>query len=293
MKRFGAILSLALIMVMMCSSLCFADNFQLNNTYPADGDTGKSIDNFGIKLYFNQPVLNEENVKHNAKCIKVVGEDGKQLPVTLYYSPKEEGLAMALVEPENKDLVQQNCLYTVTLSGDFLDAAGDELGEDAVISFTTLNQTRASTVNMVMMVIMFGGMFFFSSRAMKKQAEEKPVKKGDDKVNPYKEAKKSGKSIEDIVEQDKKNKAKKAAHEARRVARDQADREAARKKMEKEGLLPKEDVVEKNPNKKVKGPRPISAGGSTYSTGRKAAAEAARAKGTTNPKNKSSKKNRK
>ena len=182
---------------------------------------------------------------------------------------------MALVETENQALVKQDTEYTVTLSSDFLAADGTELGEDIKITFSTLNQTRATTVNMVMMGVMMVGMVIFSTKAMKKDgggaaAKQQTARKGDDKVNPYKVAKETGKSIEDIVAKDQKDKEKKAASEAKRAARHEADLEAARKKLMKSGeLMADEDEAANSDVKRVKGPRPISAAGSKYIRGRK------------------------
>ena len=277
MKKVGVILSLVLIMVMAFSGAVFAaGDFSLDKTYPSDGDTNTSIDNFGIKLYFNQTLLNEENAKHNAKFITVKDPDGEVLPVTLYYSPKESGMAMALVEPENQKLVKQDTEYTVTISSKFLSAAGDELGEDAVITFSTLNQSRATTVNMVMMGALMLGMLVFTGKAMKKQKDgdttptNQPSSKGKDKVNPYKVAKETGKSIEEIVEKDKKNKEKKAAREAKMEAKHEAELAAARAKLIKKGEISADDKEKTSSDvKRVKGPRPISAAGSKYVKGKR------------------------
>ncbi len=276
MKRIGAILSLVLITVMLFSGVCFAaGDFTLEKTYPSDGETNTSIDNFGIKLYFNQPVLNEANVKNNSNCITVRDAEGEVLPVKLFYSEKESGLAMALVETENQMLVKQDTEYTVTISSGFMAADGTELGEDVKISFTTLNQSRSTTVNMIMMGVMMVGMVIFSTKAMKKdqndnQAKSQQVKKGDNKVNPYKVAKETGKSIEDVVAKDKKNKEKKAASDAKRAAKHEADLQAAREKLIKSGELEADDEKAVDPGvKRVKGPRPISAAGGKYKPSRK------------------------
>ena len=61
-----------------------------------------------------------------------------------------------------------------------------------------------------------------------------------------------------------KEQAKKAAKQAKKAAKHSADEEEY------------EEIVD-NGNHRVKGPRPISASGSTYITGRKAAAEARKA----------------
>lgn len=282
MKRLGAVLSLALIIVLMASSLCFAtsDDFDLIKTSPKDGYSSASVDNFSIKMYFNKPVLNEANQAANKRCITVKDQDGVVLPIEVYYSEKEEGLVMALYKQDDQDkkertAIKEDCQYTVTISEDFLSADGTPLGETKTIEFKTLNQTQSTSIYMVMMVIMFGAMFYFSSKAMKKEQEKK--KAADEKVNPYKKAKETGKSVEEIVAKDQKQKAKRAAAAAKKERKEQQDEEDD------------EPIVVVNTNKKVKGPRPISAGGSTYITGRKAAAEAARQKGTTNPKNKSKK----
>ena len=53
-------------------------------------------------------------------------------------------------------------------------------------------------ISMGMMVVMFGGIMIISARSAKKAAEEEFKKQ--DKVNPYKESKKTGKSVEEIVD---------------------------------------------------------------------------------------------
>ena len=96
----------------------------------------------------------------------------------------------------------------------------------------------------------------------KKQAEA--MREKESKVNPYKEAKKTGKSVEAIVEQDQKDKAKAAAKAAKKAA----------KEAEEEYNFDFDDFdFEEEGVYKVKAPRPIAAGGSTYITGRKAEAE--------------------
>ena len=116
-----------------------------------------------------------------------------------------------------------------------------------------------------MMFVMFGGMFFFTSRQMKKQQEKnqdtRPVK--EEAFNPYKEAKRTGKSVQEVIAAHEKEQAKKAAKAAKKAAKHDAEEEY--------------EEIEDNGNHKVKGPRPISAAGSTFITGRKAEAEARKA----------------
>jgi hypothetical protein len=119
---------------------------------------------------------------------------------------------------------------------------------------------------MLMMFVMMGGMMVMTTKAAtteaKKQAEA--MREKESKVNPYKEAKKTGKSVEAIVEQDQKDKAKAAAKAAKKAA----------KEAEEEYNFDFDDFdFEEEGVYKVKAPRPIAAGGSAYITGRKAEAE--------------------
>ncbi|MHC1723236.1 MAG: Ig-like domain-containing protein [Aminipila sp.] len=279
-KRIGAIVALTLLMVMMTTTLCFAGTLELEDSYPRNGDKGMQVENSGVKLYFNQNMINKNNEAANLKCVKLTDPKGKKLPIRVLYSPKEKGLVLVLVD---KQTLLSDSTYRLSVSGDIESASGDTLGEDVHIKFNTVDTSASMKANMVMMGLMMVAVIWASSKAAKKKDEkEKEEATVDDKVNPYKVAKETGKSVEAIV------------------AKDQKDKEKHRKKMEKK--LAKEaqdevldDNVISNDNKRVKGARPISAGGSTYITGRKAAAEeAARRKaqaGTTRPKNKAKKKN--
>jgi hypothetical protein len=132
-------------------------------------------------------------------------------------------------------------------------------------------------------------MLVFSTLSMRRQMKKNAASEGkDQKVNPYRVAKETGKSVSEVIAQEEKKKkkdAKKNASGTGKDAKDTADR-------------PDEAPADADGRrvKRVKGPRPIAAAGSSYRTGRKAAAEenarreAARlAKGTTKPKNKSTK----
>ena len=83
--------------------------------------------------------------------------------------------------------------------------------------------------------------------------------------NPYKEAKRTGKPVTQIIAEHEKAMEKKKAKEAKRAAREKVEDD--------------EDIEEEpdNGNYKVKRPRPIADGGSSYITGRKAEAEARKA----------------
>lgn len=282
MKRIGAIVCLCIMLFAMSASACFAkqDGLTIEKQYPEDGATGTSVENVSIKIWFNQDVRpQDQNArKANKKHIKLVDEKGKSLPIYVAYSPDEEGLMMVLTS--DNTTIEGDSKYTLTIDPGFKAVSGQTLAEQDKVSFTTLNQSQAMTINMLMMVVMVVGMIFFSSRSMKRQMEKEKAEKGKhDTVNPYKEAKRTGKSVEEIVEKDKKIKEKEAAAAAKRAEKYQKERQEAEK--EKNAADPN--------RKRVAGPRPISAGGGRYKAPKKQKPEAAHNKGTTRPKNQTGK----
>jgi len=272
------IATISILIVLLQATFCFAGNLEIVNSYPHDGGTGFQPVNLAVKLYFNQDVLNSANQEANKDCFKITGPDNKSQPITVLYVPKEEGL----VEVVLKNTLEEDTEYKLTISGEFMASSGDTLGSDQTITFRTRSTKNDMKINMVMMGVMFVGIMFFSSRQMKhqmkKDAEEKEK---EEKVNPYKVSKETGKSVQEIVKKTEKQKQKKALEEAKR-----------KENLEKEEQNPSHEDERDNGNKKVKGPRPILAGGSVYLSGRKAKAEKeakklaeARAAGTTRPKN--------
>ena len=268
MKRTGSILCLVVLIVTMTVSMCFgAESLKVTDTYPHDGQKNTTTENMGVKLWFNNDMGAKETIKSNDKCFRIVDDEGKAVPIRVFYNPKDSKEVMVLLDATKKIKIKQNTKYTLMIDKNLVDNDGNSLGTENTVSFTTLNQKRNSTVYMVMMAVMFVGMFVFSSRQMKKQMQEQREEKGEkeEPFNPYKEAKKQGKSVEEVMAQHEKEVARKEAKEARKHRHD-AEREDDY-----------EEEEESNGNYRVKGPRPISACGSTYKTGRKAAAEARKA----------------
>lgn len=220
MKKTGIILSLSILIVLCAVTFCFAEPLKLDDTYPRDGYQNAAIDNFGIKLYFNQSVENKEYDEANKKCFVVKDDEGKTVPTMVVYSDKEEGMLMVLADMTNKDLnIKQDSEYTLTVSGDFTAASGETLGEDVSIKIKTLDQAKSQRINVIMMVIMMVGMVFFGRQTDKKKEEQKQV---EEKVNPYKVAKETGKSVEEVIAEENKKKAKKEAAEARKAKKEAA-----------------------------------------------------------------------
>lgn len=284
MKRLGAIISLTLLIVMLSTSFASASTLELVSSYPENGDGGFQIENTGVKLYFNEDVLNKDNEAVNNKAITILNAKGKKMPIKTFYSAKEEGLVLVLIE----GILDTNSKYTLKVTEKFLSANGDPLEKPIMITFKTRDTSKDMTVNMIMMGVMFVGVLIFSSRNMKKQmAKEQEEKAKEAKVNPYKVSKETGKSVQEVVEKDLKEKEKKAQQNAKKASGSSKSENNRQQPAEKD----------KGPNHyKVSARKPISLAGSTYKTGRKAKAEEAAAReaaakkaGTTRPKNQSGK----
>lgn len=280
-KRLGAIVALILLLVTMTTSFCFAGTLELVDSYPRDGDKGMQVENSGVKLYFNQNMINKDHEKGNVDSFKFTDAKGKVIPTRVLYSPKEKGLVLVLVD--NK-MLESNSEYKLSISKDVMAKSGDTLAKDLTIQFKTVDTGTSMKINMVMMGVMMVGVIWASSKSAKKQEEKaKADAAADSKVNPYKVAKETGKSVEEIVAKEKRDKERKQRKLERKIAKQNGE------------ILDDDDEDDDDDgNKHVKVPRRISEGGSTYITGRKAAAEEAARKraqaGTTKPKNKPKKK---
>lgn len=226
MKRLGAILTLTALLITMATSFCFADEgLTIKETYPKDGSTGASIENLGVKIYFSEDLTEKEVADLNKGAFQLYDGEGEKLPTRVLYNDKEEGVVLVLLDT-NKDKkikVEGNTEYTLKISGEVVSDSGNTLGKDTEVSFKTLNQGTNTMISMGMMVLMIGGMVVITTRSAKKAAEDEHRRR-EDKVNPYKEAKKTGKSVEEIVEKDQKKKAK-AAKEAAKAAEKKAQEE--------------------------------------------------------------------
>ena len=209
MKKAGRILSLVIILVLISSAFCFgaeggAGKLVLEKSTPEDGQSGTALENLGVKLYFDSEFTKEKLGDINDKTVKLYSEDGVSFPVRVLYSPKEKGVVLVLFDTTKatkKTVVEGNKKYTLDITSQFRDDAGNTLGKDVKITFKTLNQSVNMAVNAIMMVVMMGGIMLISAKSAKKNAEEQKRQR-DEKVNPYKESKRTGKSVEEIVEKD-------------------------------------------------------------------------------------------
>lgn len=269
MKRSGRIVGLTLLIVMLATMFSFgAETFRITNTEPKNGAENTTKDNMCVKVFFNKPVGNEQSKAANKDAFRITNESGKEFPTRIIYSSKNSKYALIIIDTTKvaqtgKGAIQDNTKYTCTISGDFQANDGETLGKDTKITFKTMNQKVYTIGYTVMMFLMFGGMMVFSTTQMKKKDEEKKDEEliHEKTFNPYKEAKKTGKSVEQVLKE----------HDA--------ELEKARKKEAKKnrrrGISPEDTEDRRHGNAyRVSRPRPIREAGSTFRTGRKAQYEA-------------------
>jgi hypothetical protein len=222
MKRVSLIAALTSIMILISAAFCFAEGeLKLVSSYPEDGQTNTSIENLGVKLTFNNPINSEEAKKVDESKFRIVDEDGAKVPVLVLFSDKNDGLVLVLADPDQGFTAKNNSEYKLIIDADVVDNNGNTLGKEATISFKTYNQKVNNMVNMAMMFIMFGGIMFISVRQnMKKEDEEEPSKQKESvremAFNPYKEAKRTGRPVEEIMAEQAKKEAKQAKKDARK-----------------------------------------------------------------------------
>ena len=275
MKRAKVIACIAALIIVLSAGSVFAgENFKIEETYPKNGQKSTTVENMSVKLRFNHEIDKKENRKNNDKCFKIIDKNGKKLPVKVLYDTENSKRVVVLVDMTKKDVkIIDNSEYKLKVSEKLLDNDGNRLGEEDSISFYTINQAWNTKVYMIMMFVMFGGMMVFSMlQARKGQAQAEAGDKAEP-FNPYKEAKKTGKTVEQVTAEHEKVLAKQKKIEKKNAKRAEKDAKLA-KEIEKKVMI---EYAKEHRNLRycrVRKPRPISAAGSTYKTGRKAQAEA-------------------
>lgn len=219
MKKISLIAILTSIMIMAASVFCFADGgFELVSSYPEDGQSNTSMENLGVKLTFSNAMDSSEATAANADKFAIYDEDGKTIPVQVLFSDKEKGLVLVLADTDQGFVAKNNSEYRLVISGDLVDNEGNTLGADKTVTFKTYNQRINNMVNMVMMFVMFGGIMVLSLRQNNEKAEEEPKEEPKEQAfNPYREAKRTGKSIEEVKAEQAKKEAKEAKKKARKA----------------------------------------------------------------------------
>jgi hypothetical protein len=287
MRKSGGILFAIILMFFMSTAPCFAEGLSLVNNYPEEGSKASPPFNLGIKLFFDNDVAARELREQNENCFKLSDDEGKTVPLKVLYTDADPKYILVIAEPEDEKAgLGSDKEYRFEIAQELQALDGSTLDAPELIKFRTRNTSIDMTLNMVLMGVMIVGMLVFSTLSMRRQMKKSAASDEKQRVNPYKVAKETGKNVTDIIAQEEKKKQK--------VAKKNAS--ASDKKEAK-------DTADAAPNgsgrrvKRVKGPRPVAAAGSSYKSGRKAAAEkrareeAERlARGTTKPKSKRYKK---
>ena len=226
MKRKSLIAVLAALMVLASAVVCFADGgLKIVSSYPQDGQKNTSMENLGVKIVFNNKIDAKSVQKYNASQVSLVDEKGVKVPIKVLFSEKGGKMMLAVADlNESEYRVLNNAEYTLNIASNFRDNEGNTLGQDEQITFKTYNQKANNWVNMGMMAVMFGGLFLVSMKsATKREEEQEPA--AQEAFNPYKEAKRTGKSLEEVKAEQAKKEAKLAKKKARKGGKEEAAHE--------------------------------------------------------------------
>ncbi|MDR2355178.1 MAG: hypothetical protein LBE16_03175 [Clostridiales Family XIII bacterium] len=284
MRKSVGVFCTVLLALFLSTVPCFAESLRLVENYPAEGSRSSPPINLGIKLFFDRDVSAEAYRDRNKDCFKLLDDTGRSVPLDVLYTESDPTYILVIAKPEDdKNGLGSDREYRFEISPELQAADDSVLETPKVITFRTRNTSMDMNINMVLMGVMFVGMLVFSAISMRKQAKKAAAVTDKQKVNPYKVAKETGKSVEAVVAKEEKRKQQTAKRKAR-TNPSASDKDKAAKEAENE-------TAGGRRVKRVKGPRPIAAAGGRYRTGRKAAAEkrareeaARRARGTTKPK---------
>ena len=237
---------------------------------PSSGDSNVPIENVGVKLFFDSNVTDYSVWAANSTAFKLTDPDGNPVDYNAYPGQKagEEGYILVIAKPipvkeGYPGQLIQSAIYTLTISSDLMAVSGARLGEDVKISFETMDMAANSRLSMIVMVLMMVGaivlMFFTNYRKMRAEAEAAALAK----ANPYRIAKDKNISIDE---------AKELIEKAKEKNQKQLEKTGGKAPVieEKKSATPRLDSKKKaKKTHKVKGPRPVSEGGSSFKTGRK------------------------
>lgn len=222
MKRISAIICLAVFVLTMTVGMASAaTGLTVEEVSPKSGAENMAMENMGFKVYFNEDVYSKENKKANVARCRILDNKGKEVPSIVLFSPKEKNLVMILADTNNKKTkIKGKTKYTVQIDQDFVSVKGNTLAQTYESSFTTLNPSTSMKISMAMMAVMVVVMVIATKRGLtdenkRREEQQKREKKENAKVNPYKVAKETGKSVEEVVAQEEKRKAKLAAKRER------------------------------------------------------------------------------
>lgn len=236
MKRMGRILSLAVVVVLLAANISFAGSLVLEDTFPKEGKANLNPQNVAVKLIFSEKISDPATALANKNSFAIVDEEGNAIDFEPLYNetkyPNEVWLQINTV-------LEQNTGYKVTVLEGMVSDSGNTLDENFVLNFATRNTDKDSKGYMVLMFVMVAGMMVFTvldtKRKMKKETAQKPT---DNKVNPYKESKRTGKAVEDIVAKTEKQKQQAEKKRRRLETKEAVEEEVAEERDTRPGVKP-------------------------------------------------------
>ena len=274
--RVSGIVTVLMVLALALAAPAFAagGNLDLVESTPKDGGDKVPIENVGVKLFFSGNVTDGSVWAVNSSCFSLADSKGKAVEVQAYPGRKagEEGYILVLAKPVpakegQPGQLEQDSQYVLTVSSDLTSTDGSRLGDDKVIRFQTMDVAANSKVSMMLMVFMMIGvialMFITNWRKMKAEAEAAALMK----ANPYRIAKERNITVDE---------AKALIEKAKEKNKKQLEKTGGKVPVpeEKKSAVPKIESKKKGKKTyKVSGPKPISAGGGKYKTGRKAEKE--------------------
>lgn len=220
MKRIGRILSLIAIVVVLSASASFAAGLTLEDSFPQEGNSNLNPQNVAVKLIFSEKITSLSTIDKNKHNFAIVDEEGNAMDFTPMYNEEKYPNEVWL---QINSILEQNTKYKVTIYEGMVSDNGNTTDENIELTFATRDTEKDSKGYMMLMFVMIGGMMVFTViETRRKDKKESTQKKPDEKVNPYKEARRTGKSVEDIVAKTEKQK-QQAAKKRQRLEKKEAD----------------------------------------------------------------------
>lgn len=203
-KRFLRILAAVLLMSLLMTQSVYAEGLTIESIHPEDGDTGMQTTNQMARIVFSNGI----DAVANADNFKILDEDGNEQEIMVIDQPEQPERVNLVLINDLKD----NSEYTIVIDEAVTDMDGNVLGTSSKTTFKTRNLKTDSIVTTVMMVVMMGAIVVFTFRDQAKKAREaeeaaaKSGKKKEEKVNPYKDAKKEAEKVKAQKQKEKERK---------------------------------------------------------------------------------------
>lgn len=144
----------------------------INESIPADGASNISTDT-EIKINFSKNVVNLSVKDTNLKCFTMKDNEGNNIPINVVMADDQ-------IERDKRNdiiLVPVNGLeeekeYTITISSNLTAKNGNTLGEEKIITFSTVgfvNENKIDIVKIAVIIIIAIVLIFIVTKLVKKK----------------------------------------------------------------------------------------------------------------------------